>query len=59
MRKIKATFEIEDCSDLSCVTFECDDKVVEWNDLERSEQVSMLNAWYEHHNLFSGFLNND
>jgi hypothetical protein len=52
MRTIKATFEIEEDSDIAGVLFECDGNTIQWQDLTRLEQIRMLNAWVGHYKLF-------
>jgi len=57
MRTIKATFNIQEGSDLAGVKFYGEKgKVIHWSDLSRMEQIHMLNAWAWHHELFSRFL---
>ena len=53
MRTIKATFSIQEDSDLVGVKFYGEKgKVIQWEDLSKMEQTRMLNSWAQFHGLF-------
>lgn len=57
MRTIKATFNISEDSNNAGVKFYGEKgKVVQWEDLSRTEQIKMLNAWAGMLDLFSRFV---
>ena len=57
MRTIKATFDISEDSHNAGVKFYGEKgKVVQWEDLSRTEQIKMLNAWAGMLDLFSRFV---
>lgn len=57
MRVIKATFDISEDSNNAGVKFYGEKgKVVQWEDLSRTEQIKMLNAWAGMCDLFSRFV---
>lgn len=57
MRTIKATFDISEDSNNAGVKFYGEKgKVVQWEDLSRTEQIKMLNAWAGMLDLFSRFV---
>ena len=54
MRVIKATFDIsEDSNNAGVIFYGEKGKVVQWEDLSRTEQIKMLNAWDGMRSLFS------
>ena len=56
MREVLATFTISEDDNNAGVQFKVEDKVVEWNDLSKLEQIKMLNAWAGMWELFGRFL---
>ena len=52
---MKTIIEIND-TDLAAVQFKKSNKVINWEDLRRSEQVIILNAFSAYYGLYSKFL---
>lgn len=52
---MKTIIETDD-TDLAAVQFKKSNKVINWEDLSRSEQVKILNAFSAYYGLYSKFI---
>ena len=59
MRTIKAIFFNEENANLFGVKFQWCNKTIKWEDLDRIEQIRLLNAWAKYYELFSQFIKDE
>jgi hypothetical protein len=53
--KIKATITVDD-KDYAGMVFKKVNKIIEWGDLEKEQQIKPLNSMANFHELFSRFI---
>jgi hypothetical protein len=53
--KIKATITVDD-KDYVGMVFKKENKIIEWGDLEKEQQIKLLNSMVNFHELFLKFI---